>query len=166
MRQVERQDGTKVSYKGFKNVKHYELDYETYSEIPEVYVQRNTEGRLAKRSKQFSTLIEEHIVVHLAKLTENDEVNGIKYEAGSIFKLDSCTRALNWKRGGSDNIPRKLIVIEYSFPTMERIKQSYDTFDSTDATEKNQEKVYGILQGVLVLHQNQLRLLRVKYLVL
>ena len=31
---------------------------------------------------------------------------------------------------------------------MERIKQSYDTFDSTDATEKNQEKVYGILQGV------------------
>jgi len=148
MRQVERQDGTKVSYKGFKNVRHYELDYETYSEIPEVYVQRNTEGRLLKRSKQFSTLIEEHIVVHLAKLTEDDEVNGIKYEAGSIFKLDSCTRALNWKRGGSDNIPRKLIVIEYSFPTMERIKQSYDTFDSTDATEKNQEKVYGILQGV------------------
>ena len=148
MKQVERQDGTKVSYKGFKNVKHYELDYETYSEIPEVYVQRNTEGRLAKRSKQFSTLIEEHIVVHLAKLTEDDEVKGIKYKAGSIFKLDSCTRSLNWKRGGSDNIPKKLIVIEYSFPTMERIKQSYDTFDSTDATEKNQEKVYGILQGV------------------
>ena len=110
MKQVERQDGTKVSYKGFKNVKHYELDYETYSEIPEVYVQRNTEGRLAKRSKQFSTLIEEHIVVHLAKLTEDDEVKGIKYKAGSIFKLDSCTRSLNWKRGGSDNIPKKLIV--------------------------------------------------------
>ena len=28
-----------------------------------------------------------------------------------------------------------------------KIKQSYDTFDSAEATEKNQQKVFGILTG-------------------
>ena len=110
--------------------------------------QRNTEGRLSKAQKHLSTLIPEHCVVFVAKLTESGEVYGKKYPAGHRWRIDSNTRALNWERAGSDAIPKDLFVIEYSFDIPGRIRQSYNTFDSPDSVERNQEKIYGILSGM------------------
>ena len=40
------------------------------------------------------------------------------------------------------------MVIQYSYDSCDAIRESYNTFDSPDATEKNQEKIYGILFGM------------------
>lgn len=150
---IEGSDGTikEVPFRDVESegvIKSYWLDYDEYDKFPEVFVQRNTEARLGRRRKQLSKFMEEHVVVHVAKLTQDDVVKGKEFKAGTIFREDSNTRALLWRQGGSDYIPSRLKVIEYSFPTMERIRKSYETFDSPDATERNQERLWGILQGI------------------
>lgn len=148
---VKRSDGTIVPQMPIKesgDINSYWMSYEEFSELPEVFCQRNTEGRLSKAQKHLSTLIPEHCVVFVAKLTEAGEVYGKKYPAGFRWRIDSNTRALNWARAGSDAIPKDLFVIEYSFDTPDRIRESYNTFDSPDSVERNQEKLYGILSGM------------------
>ena len=148
---VKRSDGTTVPFLPIKesgDINSYWMSYEEFAELPEVFCQRNTEGRLSKAQKHLSTLIPEHCVVFVAKLTEAGEVYGKKYPAGYRWRIDSNTRALNWARAGSDAIPKDLFVIEYSFDTPDRIRESYNTFDSPDSVERNQEKLYGILSGM------------------
>ena len=148
---VKRSDGTIVPQMPIKesgDINSYWMSYEEFAELPEVFCQRNTEGRLSKAQKHLSTLIPEHCVVFVAKLIEAGEVYGKKYPAGYRWRIDSNTRALNWARAGSDAIPKDLFVIEYSFDTPDRIRESYNTFDSPDSVERNQEKLYGILSGM------------------
>jgi len=148
---VKRSDGTTVPFLPIKesgDINSYWMSYEDFAALPEVFCQRNTEGRLSKAIKHLSKLLPEHCVVFVAKLTEKDELFGKKYPAGYLWRIDSNTRNLNWARGGSDCIPKDLLVIEYSFSSCERIRESYNTFDSPDSVERNQEKLYGILQGM------------------
>jgi len=148
---VKRSDGTIVPEMPIKesgDINSYWMSYDEFAELPEVFCQRNTEGRLSKARKHLSTLIPEHCVVFVAKLTEAGEVHGKKYLAGHRWRIDSNTRAMNWSQGGSDAIPKDLFVIEYSFDTPDRIRESYNTFDSPDSVERNQEKLYGILSGM------------------
>jgi len=148
---VKRSDGTTVPFLPIKesgDIGSYWMPYDDYAALPEVFCQRNTEGRLSKAIKHLSKLLPEHCVVFVAKLTEKDELFGKKYPAGCRWRIDSNTRALNWARGGTDCIPKDLLVIEFSFSSCERIRQSYNTFDSPDSVERNQEKLYGILSGM------------------
>lgn len=148
---VKRSDGTIVPYMHIKEsgyINSYWMPYEEFADLPEVFCQRNTEGRLSKARKHLSTLLPEHCVVFVAKLTESGEVYGKKYSAGFRWRIDSNTRALNWAQGGSDSIPKDVFVIEYSFGDPDRIRESYNTFDSPDSVERNQEKLYGILSGM------------------
>lgn len=148
---VKRTDGTLVPFmpiKESKLINSYWMPYEEFAQLPEVFCQRNTEGRLSKAQKHLSKLIPEHCVVFVAKLTEPDEVYGKKYPAGHRWRIDSNTRALNWSQAGSDSIPKDVLVIEYSFESADRIRESYNTFDSPDSVERNQEKLYGILSGM------------------
>ncbi len=124
------------------------MDYDEYQNLPECFVQRDTESRLKKAQKHLSKIMVEHCVVFLARLTKDDEVEGEPYKAGYICRLDSNTRALNWKVGGSDKIPSKVFTITYNFDSMSRMKTSYNTFDSADALERTNEKLYGILTGM------------------
>ena len=148
---VKRSDGTIVPYMPIKEsgyINSYWMPYEEFADLPEVFCQRNTEGRLSKARKHLSTLLPEHCVVFVAKLTESGEVYGKKYPAEFRWRIDSNTRALNWAQGGSDSIPKDVFVIEYSFDDPDRIRESYNTFDSPDSVERNQEKLYGILSGM------------------
>ena len=114
---VKRSDGTTVPFLPIKesgDINSYWMSYDEYAALPEVFCQRNTEGRLSKAIKHLSKLLPEHCVVFVAKLTERDELFGKKYPAGYLWRIDSNTRALNWARGGSDCIPKDLLVIEYS----------------------------------------------------
>ena len=148
---VYRNDGDIVPFKPYHNsniIDSYWMDYNDFAELDEVFCQRNTEGRLSKAQKHLSKLLPEHVVVYVARLTKADTVFGKKYKAGKLWRIDSNTRALNWKKGGSDAIPEKVFVIEYSFDSIDRIRESYNTFDSPDSVERNQEKMYGILSGM------------------
>lgn len=151
---ITRNDGTVVEQLDYtKNISvDINYPYEEFIRLPEVPMQRNTLDRLQKARKHLKNLRPEHCVVNLVKLTKDVKVsgkNGAKiYDKGMLFRIDGNTRALNWKEGGSDVIPQKLIAITYEYETIEQIKDSYNTFDSVEATEKNNQKVFGILTGI------------------
>ena len=115
--------------------------------LPEVPCQRNTEARLGKARKYLKKVRPEHCIVHLVKLTKDCEVAGKLYPKGMMFRNDGNTRALNWSEEGSDYLPEKLVAIIYDYEDLDQIKAAYDCFDSAEATEKNQQKIYGILTG-------------------
>ena len=120
---------------------------EEFLNLPEVPCQRNTEARLHKARKYLKNVRPEHCIVHLVRLTKNCEVAGKLYPKGMLFRNDGNTRAMNWQEGGSDYLPQKLVAIIYEYEDLEEIRKAYDCFDSAEATEKNQQKIYGILTG-------------------
>ena len=115
--------------------------------LPEVPCQRNTEARLGKARKYLKKVRPEHCIVHLVRLTQDCEVAGKLYPKGMVFRNDGNTRAMNWEQEGSDYLPEKLVAIIYDYEDLDEIKEAYDCFDSAEATEKNQQKIYGILTG-------------------
>jgi hypothetical protein len=137
-----------VDYKNSNVINTYWMPIEEFLQLDEVFCQRDTEARLKKARKYLDTCIPEHVNVAVAKLTKNGSLNGKTYKAGTLFRVDSNTRAMNWSEGNSDHIPKEVHVTEYSFDNLDRIRESYNTFDSADATEKNQEKLVGIIQGI------------------
>ena len=150
MNTVTRPDGTPVDFRDVKAwgvIDSYWMPYQEFQDLPEVFCQRNTEARLNRARKHLAVLLPEHCIVFVAKLTQDDELQGQRFRAGYRWRIDSNTRALNWSTAGSDVIPKDLFVIELSFAEIDRIQFSYNTFDSMDSVERNQEKLYGILQG-------------------
>ncbi len=137
-----------VSIKESGIINAYWMPYQLFALLDELFCQRDTEGRWNKAKKYLSKFIPEHAIVVVGVLTKSDTMNGKRYKAGSKFRIDSNTRAYNWGIGGSDQIPKDVFVIEFNFPSFDRLKQCYDTYDSINATEKNQEKFYGIITGM------------------
>ena len=137
-----------VSIKESGIINTYWMPYQLFALLEELFCQRDTEGRWNKAKKYLSQFIPEHAIVVVGKLTKADTMNGKRYKAGSKFRIDSNTRAYNWGIGGSDCIPKDVFVIEFNFPSFARLKECYDTYDSVNATEKNQEKFYGIITGM------------------
>ena len=137
-----------VDYKNSNVINTYWMPIEEFLQLDEVFCQRDTEARLKKARKYLDTCIPEHVNVAVAKLTKQSNLNGKTYKAGTLFRVDSNTRAMNWSEGNSDHIPKEVHVTEYSFDNLDRIRESYNTFDSTDATEKNREKLVGIIHGI------------------
>lgn len=137
-----------VDYKNSNVINTYWMPIEEFLQLDEVFCQRDTEARLKKSRKYLDICIPEHVNVAVAKLTKKSTLNGKTYKAGTLFRVDSNTRAMNWAEGNSDHIPKEVHVTEYSFDNLDRIRESYNTFDSADATEKNQEKLVGIIHGI------------------
>ena len=115
--------------------------------LPEVPCQRNTEARLGRAKKYLKNVRPEHCIVHLVRLIKDCVVAGKIYPKGMMFRNDGNTRAMFWEQEGSDYLPEKLIAIIYDYEDLDQIKEAYDCFDSAEATEKNAQKVYGILTG-------------------
>ena len=131
----------------FNSVSKENMDIDEYFDIQPVPFQRFTEGRpkAPKVKRALSILRPEHLNVDIAELTETCEYYGKIYLAGSIFIINGNTRSWYWQNNLSDRVPPFVYVTRYKFETMEEMRKSYDTFDSMDAVERNQEKVYGIL---------------------
>lgn len=149
---VKRENGEIVPYVDFessKSINNYWLSIDEFFELDEVFCQRDTEARIPRARKHLSKLQLEHCTVFVAKLAKDDLYNGKRYKAGHKFRIDSNTRNLFWQKGLSDNIPKSVSVIEYSFDTVDRIRESYNTFDSPNSVERNQEKFYGMISGML-----------------
>lgn len=149
--QITDKKGNIVPYVDYKNsaiIDSYWMGYKEYSQLEEIFCQRDTEGRFNRAKKYLQELLPEHAVVTVGVLKEDDVVNGVQYKKGTKFRIDSNTRAFTWASGASDFIPKDVMVIEFSFSSFSRLKKCYDTFDSISATEKNQEKFYGIITGM------------------
>jgi len=130
-----------------ETVSTMEMDYENFIRLLEVPMQRNTEERL-KTAKHLRVLRPEHCIVHLVRLTKDCTVKGKLYRKGTLMRVDSNTRAMTWDEGKSDAIPEKVLAIIYDWETMDEVKECYNCFDSSEATEKNQQKLYGIITGM------------------
>jgi len=130
-----------------ETVSTMEMDYENFIRLLEVPMQRNTEERL-KTAKHLRVLRPEHCIVHLVRLTKDCTVKGKLYRKGTLMRVDSNTRAMTWEEGKSDAIPEKVLAIIYDWETMDEVKECYNCFDSSEATEKNQQKLYGIITGM------------------
>jgi|TARA_B100000085_G_scaffold183684_1_gene167898 hypothetical protein len=130
-----------------ETVSTMEMDYEDFIRLLEVPMQRNTEERL-KTAKHLRVLRPEHCIVHLVRLTKDCTVKGKLYRKGTLMRVDSNTRAMTWEEGKSDAIPEKVLAIIYDLETMDEVKECYNCFDSSEATEKNQQKLYGIITGM------------------
>ena len=130
-----------------ETVSTMEMDYEDFIRLLEVPMQRNTEERL-KTAKHLRVLRPEHCIVHLVRLTKDCTVKGKLYRKGTLMRVDSNTRAMTWEEGKSDAIPEKVLAIIYDWETMDEVKECYNCFDSSEATEKNQQKLYGIITGM------------------
>lgn len=130
-----------------KNVSIKEMYYEDFNRLMEVPMQRNTEERL-KTAKHLRVLRPEHCVVHLVRLTKDCKVKGKLYRKGTLMRVDSNTRAMTWEEGKSDAIPEKVLAIIYDCETMDEVKECYNCFDSSEATEKNQQKLFGVITGM------------------
>ena len=141
-------DFTTENVDGFPRVAASPLPYAIYRNLVEVFCQRDTESRWDKKKKELETLLVEHIIVFTGVLTRDDTYQGKFYPKGTLFRLDSNTRAFNWEKGNVNALPKNVLNIQFAFESLERIKESYDTFDAVSNTEKNQEKFYGILNGI------------------
>jgi len=141
-------DFTTENVDGFPRVAASPLPYEIYRNLVEVFCQRDTESRWDKKKKELETLLVEHIIVFTGVLTRDDTYQGKSYPKGTLFRLDSNTRAFNWEKGNVNALPKNVLNIQFAFESLERIKESYDTFDAVSNTEKNQEKFFGILNGI------------------
>lgn len=130
-----------------ETVSTMEMDYEDFIRLLEVPMQRNTEERL-KTAKHLRVLRPEHCIVHLVRLTKDCTVKGKLYRKGTLMRVDSNTRAMTWEEGKSDAIPEKVLAIIYDWETMDEVKGCYNCFDSSEATEKNQQKLFGIITGM------------------
>ena len=130
-----------------ETVSTMEMDYEDFIRLLEVPMQRNTEERL-KTAKHLRVLRPEHCIVHLVRLTKDCTVKGKLYRKGTLMRVDSNTRAMTWEEGKSDAIPEKVLAIIYDWETMDEVKECYNCFDSSEATEKNQQKLFGIITGM------------------
>ena len=130
-----------------ENVSTMEMDYEDFIRLMEVPMQRNTEERL-KSAKHLRVLRPEHGVVSLVRLIKDCNVKGKLYRKGTLMRVDSNTRAMTWEEGKSDAIPDNVLAIIYDWETMDEVKECYNCFDSSEATEKNQKKLFGIITGM------------------
>ena len=129
----------------YDSISKEKMNVDEYYEIPPVPFQRFTEGRAKspKVKKSLSSLRPEHLDVQLAELTEDSEYFGTHYRKNSVFIINGNTRKYFWQNNMTDMAPSFVFVTRYKFKTMEEMRKSYDTFDSMDAVERNQEKVFG-----------------------
>lgn len=137
----------KVSFDDVENIK---LSVEEFLDIPPVPVQRDTLARSKKPAvkRALSILKQVHLEVAIAELLKDCTYYGVKYKKGWRGVVNGNTRALFWKTGKSDKIPTTVNVTTYFVNTMEEARDIYNTYDSPDATESRQEKLYGIINGL------------------
>ena len=124
------------------------MELNEFLKIPEIFCQRDTKTR-SKRAKHLTTFSIEHSEVKIGVLLKDDEKYGKKYKEGYTCVLDGNTRRYMWQNGKTDQLPESVSATFYYFDNLDRMRQSYDTFDSKYATEKTAEKVYGILKNTL-----------------
>lgn len=134
----------------FNRVKFYDwIDEEKYRVNP---IQRPHKIR-AKRSdviSRFETWQPIHYLGHATTLLNDDidEVSGIKYKAGTVFKLDMHTRPEVILNGDSNATPELIdanggfVIGQESAQSIKDVKAQYRQHDSMNAVETRSDAMY------------------------
>ncbi len=107
----------------------------------------------AKRSdviERFNPWQSIHYLGHSTTLLNDDidDVSGIKYKAGTVFKLDMHTRPQVIINGDSDATPELIdmnggfVIGQQTAQNIKEVKKQYKQHDSTSAVEKRSDAMY------------------------
>ena len=129
------------------NLEKSKMSIEDFFELRAVPMQRNTEAHAQNRKvkESLSILKPEHLDIALAKLTKDIHHGDVFYRKDSIMILNGNTRKYFWENGLSDFIPQYVDITYYPIETIEEMKETYNSFDSTVALETNGHKIWGLL---------------------
>jgi hypothetical protein len=135
----------KVSFD--KEVEVVKMVIENFLPIPPCPQQRDTEGRAKKKAtkKMLSKLHPSQLDVAIVELLQDCLYYGKKYKKGSQFIVNGNTRKYFWENGLSDAIPSYVNATIFKVKNMKEVENIYNTYDNPNATERNQEKLYGII---------------------
>lgn len=136
-----------IDFRNQKMIEKFWMPIDEFLKIQPVPMQRYTEGRAKNNQvkKMLSRVTAEQLEVAIVELTEDSDYIGTQYKKGWQGVLNGNTRSHFWREGKSKTIPKEVYVTKYKFDSMARVRESYDSFDSMDATEKKYEKVFGYL---------------------
>jgi hypothetical protein len=127
------------------------LSINEFYEILRSPFQRDEEARAGTKKVQtaLSKYRREHSRIDLAELTEDcwDE-KGVFYPKGTFFVNNGNTRRYMWKNNMTDKVPKFVRATVYKCKDLKEVKENYFTFDSTNATESNKEKLAAILKNL------------------
>lgn len=132
----------KIDYTKF-NVKIEQWDYDRFSKLKPVCINRETEMRLAKVIK---TLAKKYLPTHSVFYVGKAVSDFSQYKKGDYFRMDGNTRADVYKLRPDliPMIPFNAIVME--FDNYQDVKDTYYSIDSIDAVEKGSDKMTGLLR--------------------
>lgn len=135
----------KISFDDILNIE--KMDIDVFLSLPPVPQQRNTISRAKKKSTQdmLKSLHPSHLDVGVVELTKDCLYYGKKYKKGERFTVNGNTRSYYWKNGMTNAIPTHVNATIYKVDNMEQVREIYNTYDNPSATERNQEKLYGII---------------------
>jgi hypothetical protein len=134
----------------FDTVTVEKLTIDDFFEYPAVPMQRNTEGRSKTTAvkKMLKNLKPPHLEVALVELINDCKYYGQKYKKGNRFIVNGNTRKLFWMNNLTDMIPSTVNATIYKVADMEEVREIYNMYDNPSTSEKNQQKVYGIITGL------------------
>lgn len=130
------------------SVKTEWITIQEFFEIADCPFQRDTESRVEHSLRYLSKFRDEHLDIHVAELTCDVKYKNQNYFSGFICILNGHTRREVWKRKLSNKIPSHVRITKYFFDSIEEIKNSYDTFDSSESVEHKSDKIFGILKRI------------------
>jgi len=115
--------------------------------------QRHTPTQ-AKKNKKLRKFLPMHATdqINIGKLTRDMQVYDselaqyVTLKAGTFVLLNGHTRQYVWRNGMSDKIPEEIYANVYLIGSPEENDLLYDSYDSSHALEKNNQKIYGELQ--------------------
>jgi len=134
----------------FKNIRMERTPIEEFFNLPAVPMQRDTIGRASKPKvkRMLRILKAPHLEVSLIELTKDCFYYGKKYKKGFRAIVNGNTRKHYWVNSLTNAVPTHVNSTIYYCDNMEEVRDIYNMFDNPDQSEKNQEKLYGILSGL------------------
>jgi len=129
------------------------IDIEEFFAIRKNPKQRHTPTQ-ARKNKKLRKFLPIHATdqINIGKLTrdmqvyDNESEQWVTLKAGTLVLLNGHTRQYVWKHGMSDVYPKEVYINVHEIDSLEMNDLLYDSYDSSDAVEKNNQKIYGELQ--------------------
>jgi hypothetical protein len=134
----------------FSNIEIVRMSIDEFFKLGPVPMQRDTSGRASKGKvkKMLRVLKAPHLEISLVELKKDCRYHDKMYKKGDRLVVNGNTRMHYWINKLSDKIPAFVNCTIYQVNDMEEVREIYNMFDNPDQSERNQEKLYGILSGL------------------
>jgi len=129
------------------DVYHEEIPLNVLYRYDDHPTQRNTEFRAKTKSKKhLKKFLPIHAIMNVIEFSESCECPTTKkiYQAGHRMMLDGHTRRHVWKNDMSMSKPTSVFITVHRVSSVKEALDLYNCFDSMDAKETTQEKMWGL----------------------